>query len=453
MNLSYNDLSGNIPMFLENLSSLIMLDLSFNHLEGPVPKKGVFSNITGLSIIGNAGLCGGIPQLHLPVCPSQHNKKISPFLIKILIFVLPSATIFMVSLVAIIYVLLKRLQSREKEATKPMLLDESYPKVSYAELVKATDSFSANNLLGFGRYGSVYKGALSFKYKQTPHDYAIKVFNLEVQGTSKSFLAECDAVRMIRHHNLISLVTCCSSTDFKGNDFKALVFDFMPKGNLEIWLHRDEGPFLSFIERLNITVNLVDAIDYLHNNCKPSIIHCDLKPSNILLDDDLIAHVGDFGLAKLLPTSISQQLLNSQSTMGIRGTIGYVAPEYGDGGPVSTQADVYSFGIILLEMFTGKMPTNDMFKDGLTLHTFVEMAFPEMLHDIVDPNMMPSESDSDLEIQNEHGGDSFNKIHKFLVSILQVGLMCSKQLPAQRRSIKDAALELHSIRNAYIRAP
>ncbi|XP_066333943.1 probable LRR receptor-like serine/threonine-protein kinase At3g47570 [Miscanthus floridulus] len=166
----------------------------------------------------------------------------------------------------------------------------------------------------------------------------------------------------------------------------------MPNQSLDKWLHEINPdsdvsrpiPGLTLLQRLNIAVNVADAMDYLHNNCEPPIVHCDLKPSNILLNEDFVACVGDFGIPKILSDSEGDPVINSNTFTGIRGTVGYVAPEYGEGGQVSLCGDVFSFGVLLLEMFTGKSPTDAMFVDGLTLQGFVEIAFPEKLMDIVD---------------------------------------------------------------------
>ncbi|CAO2141685.1 unnamed protein product, partial [Urochloa humidicola] len=189
---------------------------------------------------------------------------------------------------------------------------------------------------------------------------------------------------------------------------------------------------------------------YLHNNCEPPIVHCDLKPSNILLNEDLVAHVGDFGLAKILSDTASWQLIDSKSTVGIRGTIGYVAPEYGEGGQVSPSGDVYSFGIVILELITGMTPTHDMFTDGLTLQKYAENALPipGMLLKIVDPVLLSEEA----YVTNMQGqGNGMEDIRKVMVSITKLALSCSKQAPTERICIRDAAAEMHRIRDLHVR--
>ncbi|KAF5453646.1 hypothetical protein F2P56_028537, partial [Juglans regia] len=244
------------------------------------------------------------------------------------------------------------------------------------ELYQVTGGFSPSNLIGSGSFGSVYKGVLMGQEERSTV-VAVKVLNLQQKGASKSFMAECNALRNIRHRNLVKILTCCSSIDYNGNEFKALVFEFMPNGSLEKWLypergnHENESRNLNLLERLNIVMDVASALHYLHDHSEPPIIHCDLKPSNVLLDTDMTAHVSDFGLARLLSTAddVSQ---NQTSTIGIKGSIGYSAPEYGQCGEASTQGDVYSFGIFVLEIFTGKRPIDSMFQDIFNLHNYVK---------------------------------------------------------------------------------
>ena len=202
--------------------------------------------------------------------------------------------------------------------------------VSYQSLLSATDGFSSVNLIGAGSFGSVYKGILN----QGRHVVAIKVFNLSHHGASKSFIAECEALRNIRHRNLVKVLTTCSSIDFQGCDFKALVYEFLGNGNLDEWLHPtprtnealEEPRKLSLLQRLNIAIDVANALDYLHHHCQTPIVHSDLKPSNILLDDEMVGHVGDFGLATFLHDATQDCSTNQSSSIGVKGTIGYTPP-------------------------------------------------------------------------------------------------------------------------------
>ena len=141
-------------------------------------------------------------------------------------------------------------------------------------------------------------------------------------------MVECNALRNIQHRNLVKILTCCSSMDYNGNQFKALEFEFMTNGSLDFWLHQRldneyQSRNLSLLQRLNVAIDVAFVIDYLHNHSMQPIIHCDLKPSNVLLDNDMVAHVSDFGLARLLPIT-NDSLEKQTNTIGIKGSIGYV---------------------------------------------------------------------------------------------------------------------------------
>ena len=139
--------------------------------------------------------------------------------------------------------------------------------------------------------------------------------NLQETRAFKSFIAECKTLRNVRHRNLVKMISACSSVDFQGTAFRALVYEFMPNGSLEGWLHAStEARILNFVQRLNISIDEASALDYLHHHCEVPVIHCDLKPSNILLDHDIVAHVGDFGLAGFFPKSMNNlsEILRAQ---------------------------------------------------------------------------------------------------------------------------------------------
>ncbi|CAO2146958.1 unnamed protein product [Urochloa humidicola] len=206
---------------------------------------------------------------------------------------------------------------------------QGHPLISYSQLVKATDGFSTCNLLGSGSFGSVYKGVLDYNAGESGNLVAVKLLKLQTPGALKSFTAECGALRNLRHQNLVKIITACSSIDNRGNDFKAIVFDFMTNGSLEDWLHPDTNDqtvkYLNLLERVTILLDVANALDYLHCHGPSPVVHCDLKPSNVLLDADMVAHVGDFGLAKII-VDTSSPFQQSTSSMGFRGTIGYAPP-------------------------------------------------------------------------------------------------------------------------------
>ncbi|KAM7469542.1 hypothetical protein LguiA_007725 [Lonicera macranthoides] len=330
--------------------------------------------------------------------------------------------------------------------------------------------FSPQNLIGSGSFGSVYKGKLNPREEKL---VAVKVLNLQKSGASKSFVTECRALRNIRHRNLVKILTYCSSIDFKGNEFKALVYEFMANGSLDMWLHPqfpERSTALSLIQRLNIAIDVASAIHYLHDFCEPPIIHCDLKPSNILLDNDLTAHIGDFGLARLLSNYADTFAQAQSSSMGIEGSIGYAAPEYGMSGAASKCGDVYSYGVLLLEMFTRRRPTDDMFKDDLNLHNYIKKALQEQGMQIVDQTLLtigePEETEAAIveeerEAVNEikveqyttntgslfHGSE---KLQKCIIAVLKIGLACSTESPKQRMGMNDILRELHHIKTAFL---
>lgn len=205
--------------------------------------------------------------------------------------------------------------------------------------------------------------------------------------------------------------------------------------------------YISLAQRLSIAIDVLDAMAYLHHNHQGSIVHCDLKPSNILLDDEMIAHVGDFGLAKLqIPTTASPSFGDSAST-AIKGTIGYVAPECAGGGEVSTAADVYSFGVVLLEMFIRRRPTDDMFKDGLSISQFVEINFPDKVSQVVDSQLL---QELNLCQETQIAGGEENRVQQCLLAVLNIALCCTKSSPNERINMQEVAAKLHGIRHAYL---
>ncbi|KAJ0551204.1 putative protein kinase RLK-Pelle-LRR-XII-1 family [Helianthus annuus] len=424
LDISDNNLSGQIPRFLERFL-LEYLNLSYNDLEGEVPQLGVFANASAFSILGNNRLCGGIVELGLPKCKEtkKHKEKLPLFVIIILI----ASSLF--TMICLAYAWCKK---KSKSRPSKSSMRDRFLKISYSQLLKATNGFSETNLIGNGGFSSVYKGVLN---EDDDTFVAVKVLRLQNRGAERSFMRECEAWRNIRHRNLLRIITSCSSIDFQGNDFKALVYEFMPKGSLHDWLYATEGTSrLNYIQITNILVDVASALDYLHNHCAPIVVHGDLKPSNILLDDEMVAHVGDFGLARFLGTTSYQN-----SSTGIRGTIGYAAPEYGLGSEMTTNGDVYSFGMLLLEVMTRKKPTDDIFNEGYSLHKFASMALPDHVTDVIDLNI--------LNIYQGVCEADAHKIEECLASTIKIGVSCSVDSPSLRMNMEKVVHELRRIQN------
>lgn len=321
MDLSQNNLSGEIPKIFETFSSLQLLNLSFNNLEGMVPTYGVFSNSSKVFVQGNRELCTGSSMLQLPLCTStssKTNKK--SYIIPIVVPLASAATFLMICVATFLYKKRNNLGKQIDQSCKEW-------KFTYAEIAKATNEFSSDNLVGSGAFGVVYIG----RFKIDAEPVAIKVFKLDEIGASNNFLAECEVLRNTRHRNLMHVISLCSSFDPMGKEFKALILEYMANGNLESWLHpkvqkhRQRRP-LGLGSIIQIATDIAAALDYLHNWCTPPLVHCDLKPSNVLLDEDMVAHVSDFGLAKFICNHSSAGLNSLSSIAGPRGSVGYIAP-------------------------------------------------------------------------------------------------------------------------------
>ncbi|KAL4272187.1 hypothetical protein GQ457_13G003150 [Hibiscus cannabinus] len=413
LDLSRNILSGEIPKSLEKLRFLKYFNVSFNRLQGEIPDGGSFGNYSMESFQGNGALCGAA-KLRVPSCKTkpQRNSKARTKLIVYVVVPIVS-TILVVALIIVVF------RSRmKKETQEDSLRLRTWRRFSHHELYQATDGFSDSRLLGSGSYGSVYQGILP-----DGMTIAVKVFNLELNGAFKSFDVECEILCKIRHRNLTKITSRCSNN----LDFRALVLEFMPNGNLDKWLYSNNY-FPDILQRLNILIDVASALEYLHHGHTTPVVHCDLKPSNVLLDEDMVAHLSDFGIAKILCEEDSMIQTRTLATLG------YMAPEYGLEGIISTKGDVYSFGILTMETIMRKKPTDEMFSEEMSLRSLVKETLPLMLNQVGDTNLLSTTGRKQLVA------------NKCALSVLQVALECSVEIPNERPDMKKVVTKLEKIK-------
>jgi len=244
----------------------------------------------------------------------------------------------------------------------------------YVDMKRATKNFSEK--LGVGGFGSVFKGRLSDSVA-----IAVKCLDGAHQG-EKQFRSEVSSIGIIQHVNLVKLIGFCSE-----GDRRLLVYEYMPNRSLDAHLFQSHGAVLDWNIRYQIALGVARGLAYLHHSCRDCIIHCDIKPQNILLDASFTPKIADFGMAKFLGRDFSRVV----TTM--RGTIGYLAPEWISGTDITSKVDVYSYGMVLLEIISGRRNSSkESFTDDEHARYFPVQVMDKLLNggigSLVDANVL-----------------------------------------------------------------
>ncbi|XP_047266775.1 probable LRR receptor-like serine/threonine-protein kinase At3g47570 [Capsicum annuum] len=366
LDLSDNNMSGTIPISLEKLQNLKYFNVSVNKLYGEIPSGGPFKNLSSDFFLDNEALCGS-SRFNVPPCPASSKLRSNRKKLILSFLFLAIAVVFVPMTFVLLWIRYRRDKSVPQQAD--LLSTISRERISYYELLQATNALSESNLISSGGFGSIYKGIL-----RGGTAIAVKVVNLQLDAAFKSFDTECEVLCSLRHKNLVKVITSCSNLDFK-----ALVLEYMPNGSLEKYLYL-HNYILDIWQRLSIMIDVACTLEYLHHGCSSPVIHCDLKPCIVLLDEDMVARLSDFGISKLLGEDQGDLYTKTLATLG------YIAPEYGREGLVSTKCDVYSYGVMLLETFTRRNPNE--FDGDLRLKQWVSYSLPGAVMDIVDANLV-----------------------------------------------------------------
>ncbi|XP_022756384.1 LRR receptor-like serine/threonine-protein kinase FEI 2 isoform X1 [Durio zibethinus] len=431
LDISSNSLSGSIPPSIGKLDKLITCNVSNNFLVGPIPSQGVFGNYTASSFVGNRGLCG--KQINI-TCKDDHGgattnsksptsaenqggkKKYSGRLL-----ISASGTMGALLLVALMCFwgcfLYKKFGKHEGNT---LAMDVSggasifmfHGDLPYSskDIIKKLETLNEEHIIGTGGFGTVYKLAMD-----DGNVFALKRIVKINEGFDRFFERELEILGSIKHRYLVNLRGYYNSPTSK-----LLIYDFLAGGSLDEALH-ERSEQLDWEARLNIIMGAAKGLAYLHHDCSPRIIHRDIKSSNILLDSNLEARVSDFGLAKLLEDE------ESHITTIVAGTFGYLAPEYMVSGRATEKTDVYSFGVLVLEILSGKRPTDASFiEKGLNIVGWLNFLMIEnRQREIVDPNCVGMQAES-------------------LNALLSVAIQCVSSSPEDRPTMHRVVQVLES---------
>ncbi|KAJ1688733.1 hypothetical protein LUZ63_012888 [Rhynchospora breviuscula] len=454
LDLSENNLNGSIPISLVNLTNLVSFNVSYNNLSGQVPVL-LAQKFNSSSFRGNIQLCGYTPSLPCPALspspvpsplssppslPSHtNNKRLSTR--DLILIITGSALGLLLLLFCILMCCLIRKRSSNSVSPKSKQAAAASGRGEKPGPAPETESgggdlggklvhfdgplaFTADDLLcataeimGKSSYGTVYKATL-----EDGTQVAVKRLREKITKGQKEFETEVGALGKIRHENLLALRAYYLGP--KGE--KLLVFDYMPRGSLSAFLHaRTPETSIDWPTRMNIAKGTARGLAYLHDSA--SSIHGNLTSTNILLDDSLSPKIADFGLPRLMSATANSAALAAVAALGYR------APELSKHKKVNTKSDVYSLGVVILELLTGKSPADSVANNGVDLPNWVaSIVKEEWTNEVFDTELM-READGDLT------GDE-------LLNTLKLALHCVDPAPASRPEARDVLRQLEEIR-------
>ncbi|KAG4936836.1 hypothetical protein JHK82_051057 [Glycine max] len=427
LNLSHNNLSGDLSS-LEEMVSLISVDISYNQLQGSLPNIPAFNNASMEELRNNKGLCGNVSSLE--PCPTSSNRSPNNKTNKVILVLLPIGlgTLLLLFAFGVSYHLFRSSNIQEhcdaESPSKNLFVIWSLDgKMAYENIVKATEEFDNKHLIGVGGQGSVYKAEL-----HTGQVVAVKKLHSIQNGEMsniKAFTSEIQALAKIRHRNIVKLYGFCSHSRVS-----FLVYEFLEKGSMNKILKDDEQAIaFNWNRRMNAIKDVANALCYMHHDCSPPIVHRDISSKNVLLDLEYVAHVSDFGTAKLLNP-------DSTNWTSLAGTFGYAAPELAYTMEVNDKSDVYSFGVLALEIVFGEHPV-DFINSSLWTSSSNVM---DLTFDI--PSLM-IKLDQRLPYPT-------NLAAKDIALIVKIANACLAESPSLRPTMKQVAKELAMSKSSSI---
>ncbi|KAF7005460.1 hypothetical protein CFC21_020583 [Triticum aestivum] len=416
LNISHNKLNGSVPQSFQSMESLISIDVSYNELEGPVPGSKIFQEAPIQWFIHNKMLCGevkGFPPCSSGATQSKGRRKVYNALV---LAIVPA----LISLVLIVVILM--IQHERKKSTTINTINVTQENLFsiwsfdgadvFKQIVEATNDFSEIHCIGAGGYGFVYKARLP-----TSEIFAVKKIHMiedEYRVNEAVFNREINALMQIRHRNIIKLFGYCSCSQGR-----FLIYEYMERGDLaKILTNNGRAIELDWGRRTHIVLDVGQALAYMHHDCSSPIVHRDITSKNILLDPEFRACISDFGMAKILN-------IGGQNLTRLAGTKGYIAPELAYTKNVTEKCDVYSFGVLILEIFMGSHPGDLL--SSLSLGTKNNDV---CLHDLLDSRLVLPDAEAAREIY----------------CMLNVAVQCLDPNPSRRPTARQASDELSDMK-------